>query len=267
MQPRSVLAKTVYDHRRGALWWAVGIAFFVAVEVGIYPSVRDQTAIEEMWRDMPDAMRALFGLSEEFDFTSGVGFLEGELFSFMLPLVLIAFAVALGGRAIGREEDTGTLDLLLAHPVRRRRVVLEKFAAGSSIVAAVGATTFAAIAIGSVVADMGVGIVNLGAAMFGVTTIALLYGAIALLVSCAIGKRGASYALASAAALAGFLVNSLASLTDVIAVLRPASPFRWAVGEHPLRTGFSPWMLVTLAAIAIVVWMAATLFERRDVGT
>ena len=65
MQPRSVLTKTVHDHRRGALWWAVGIAFFVGVEVGIYPSVRDQAAMQDMWRDMPDAVRALFGVSED----------------------------------------------------------------------------------------------------------------------------------------------------------------------------------------------------------
>ena len=39
----------------------------------------------------------------------------------MLPLLLLVYAIGAGSRAIAGEEESGTLDLLLAHPLSRRR--------------------------------------------------------------------------------------------------------------------------------------------------
>ena len=48
--------------------------------------------------------------------------------------------------------------------------------------------------------------------------------------------------------------------------LRPLSPFRWALGDDPVRTGFHPFMLLTLAVAALLVWLAVAAFERRDLA-
>ena len=40
----------------------------------------------------------------------------------MAPLILLIFAVGAGADAVAGEEERGALDLLLAHPLRRRRL-------------------------------------------------------------------------------------------------------------------------------------------------
>ena len=47
----------------------------------------------------------------------------------MVPLLLLIAAIGAGARATAGEEERGTLDLLLANPISRRRLVLEKLAA------------------------------------------------------------------------------------------------------------------------------------------
>lgn len=267
MLPRNAItAKTFRDHRRGTAWWTASVAAFVALEAAVYPTVRDQAGLQEMWQQLPDAMKAVFGFGDGTDLLTGAGFLQAELFGIMLPLAFIGFAISLGGRAIGREEERGTLDLLLAYPVKRARVVVEKHLAGVALTVVLGIAAFAALAAGNQLAHMHVRVVLLAAAMAGVVIVAVFFGALALLISCARPAKGVAYALAALAALATFLVNSLASMSDVVGVLRPLSPFRWAMGEEPLRTGFQVGMLVPLGGAALLVWAAAWAFGRRDVA-
>ena len=47
----------------------------------------------------------------------------------MVPLLLMIAAIGAGAGAIAGEEERGTLELLLANPLSRRRLVLEKTAA------------------------------------------------------------------------------------------------------------------------------------------
>ncbi|HZQ26758.1 MAG TPA: ABC transporter permease subunit [Acidimicrobiales bacterium] len=267
MQPRSVATKTVHDHGRGTMWWALSVAAFVAMESAIYPSIRHQAGFQDTWRQLPDAMKALFGLGKELDFTTGTGFLQAEVFGFMLPLAFIGYAIALGGRAIGREEDRGTLDLLLAYPVRRGRVVVQKHLAGVAMTVALGVAVFVTLVVADELADMRVPVARLASVMAGVVAVGLCFGAVALVVTCIGPSRGVAYAAASVAALAAFLVNSLASITSVVRPVRPLSPFRWALGDEPLRTGFHAGLLVPVAIAAVLLVVAAWAFERRDIAT
>jgi ABC-2 type transport system permease protein len=60
---------------------------------------------------------------------SPTGYLQGTLFALLGPLLAVMMAVAAGARAIAGDEEAGTLELLLAHPVSRTRLLLERFGA------------------------------------------------------------------------------------------------------------------------------------------
>jgi ABC-2 family transporter protein len=69
---------------------------------------------------------------------SPAGYLQGTLFALLGPLLLV-MAVAAGARAIvGDEEEAGTLELLLAHPVSRTRLLTERFGVLAAAVALLG---------------------------------------------------------------------------------------------------------------------------------
>ena len=72
----------------------------------------------------------------------------------MAPLVLFIFAIGAGSGAVAGEEETGTLDLLLAHPLRRRDYVVQRFLALAVLVAALGIVLLAAVALGSLAVNL-----------------------------------------------------------------------------------------------------------------
>jgi hypothetical protein len=72
------------------------------------------------------------------DFSSPVGYVNVELLSWLAPIIFIAFAVSIAARALAGEEENGTLSLLLAHTVGRRRLVLQKYAAMIVVVGILG---------------------------------------------------------------------------------------------------------------------------------
>ena len=100
----------------------------MALLISIYPSIRKSAgAIQSYVQNMPEAIRAAFMGSS--DFSTPVGYVNVELLSWLAPVVLVAFAIAVAARSLAGEEESGTLGLMLTHAVGRRRLVLQKYAA------------------------------------------------------------------------------------------------------------------------------------------
>ena len=95
--------------------------------------------------------------------------------------------------------------------------------------------------------------------------LAVLFGAVSLLAGAVDRPPGARRRVASALALAAFLLSSLAALVEGLKRFRPLSPFWWYSGHDPLRRGLEP-LHVALLVGAIFVFTAAAVvvFRRRD---
>jgi ABC-2 type transport system permease protein len=265
---RNAFLKTLRDARRAIAWWTLGLAAMTALMIAVYPSVRDNPDLNKLVEDYPDAFKAFFGLGGEVDYTSAVGYLNSELFSFMVPLLLTIAAIGAGARATAGEEERGTLDLLLANPLSRRRLVLEKVAALAAELALLALALWLSLLVGTELTGMQVTAGHLAAATLTAALFAFAYGVIALLLGAATGRRGVATGVAAAAAVAAYLLSSLAELVDALKPIRVASPFyHYAAGE-PLRAGMSAGhagLLVLLACLAAVA--AAVAFDRRELST
>jgi ABC-2 type transport system permease protein len=263
----SVYAKSLRDLRRGFAWWSLGLVGLAAMMVSVYPSVRDNAALNKLVENYPQALKGFFGLTGQLDFTSAAGYLGTELFSFVVPLLLLIAAVAAGSNAIAGEEERGTLELLLSLPVSRRRVTLEKLAALATESVALGLVLWLGLWIGAKIAGMHISAAHLAAATASAVALAVAYGAIALLVGCATGRRGLAIAVSAAAAVAAYLVDSLAPLAHAANTLRPLSPFYHYGGVEALRHGLEPLHLLVLLGIAVVATAGAVVaVERRDLA-
>lgn len=261
---RSVLLKSLYDVRRSFAWWTVGLAGLVALMVAVYPTVRDNPELNQLVEQYPEALKAFIAFGGALDYASGAGYLGSELFSFMIPLLFIVCAVGNGAAAIAGEEERGTLDLLLANPVTRRRVAAEKIVAMAVELAGLAVLLWAALWLGAAIVGMGVSAAHLAAATASAALLAFAFGAIAFMVGAATGHRALAIGLTTAGAVAAYLVNGLAALVDALAVPQKLSPFyHYAIGD-PLRQGLALDHSLVLAAIAIVAAIVGVLvFERR----
>ena len=121
---RNVLTKTVRDGRRGWVWWTIGLVAYVALIVSFFQTISGDQSYNQQIEDLPEAARAFFGGSQ--DLSTPAGYLQTELFSLMLPGLVLIYAILLGTGAVAGEEERHTVDLLLANPVSRTRLVIEK---------------------------------------------------------------------------------------------------------------------------------------------
>lgn len=262
-----VLGKSLRDIRRSFAWWILGIVSYVALIVAVWPTVKGIPAIAQLHNTYPQALKAFTSFGGEVDFGTPSGYLGAELFSLMVPLLLLIAAIGAGARSLAGEEEAGTLDLLLANPISRRRFSIEKLAALAIEILGLGLVMLAALAISSSIAGMHISLGLLTAATVSAVLLALAFGAIAFMLGASTGRRGRAIGAASALAVGAYLLNSLGSLVKGIESLRPASPFYHYSASDPLRNGLQPGhALVLLAILAIAAIAAVVLFDRRDLA-
>jgi ABC-2 type transport system permease protein len=232
----------------------------------MYPTVRTGS-YQRSVQEAPEALLRAFGMDRGIDIVSGTGYLGGYLFGFMLPMLLLVFAVAAGAGAVAGEEDRGTLELLVANPISRGRVLAEKFAALAVMAVLLGLVVLAGVLAGGPLVGLRVGVAGLAAAVASQTLLAVLFGGLAMAVGAATGSRGLAVGVGAGAAVAAYLVHSLAPLSEALAWLRQLSPIWWATGNDPLQHGLGVGLLVLLAVLGMVLAVGGRLFARRDLAT
>ncbi|MPZ13415.1 MAG: ABC transporter permease subunit [Chloroflexi bacterium] len=259
---RNVFTKTLSNQRRALLGWAVGLAGVSLVYAGFYPSV-NQPAFAEAMANFPPALMETFGWA---DIISAEGYLGSTVLGLLGPVLTIILAAATGARAIAGDEEAGTLDLLLARPVGRSRVVLERFGALVASMAWLGLVVWGGTLVAARIGEMSIAVDRVTAAVVALALLSLGFGTAALATGAVTGRRGLAVAVAAALAVAAYLANNLASLVGA-EWLQWVSPFFYSLGHDPLRTGFDLGGLAVLIAIPLVlVVVALWSFHRRDVA-
>jgi ABC-2 type transport system permease protein len=264
---RTVMLKTLRDQRRALVWWAAGLLAAALMYAAVYPSVRDNAAtLNKYLNSFPEAFRRAF-VGQSGDFSSPAGYLNTELFGFFAPLLLLLYSIGAGARAIAGEEERQTLDILLATPVSRRRVVADKLIAmllGTLALAA--ALWVSTVALGPPF-GLTPGLGKLAAAVVSCYLLAISLGAIALALGCATGRRGLAVGLTAGMAAATYLFYALAPSVDAIAWLRFLSPFYYYRASEPLLNGLNPLHALVLITVGVVAsGLAFVSFQRRDLA-
>jgi len=248
---------------RALLGWVVATVALVAVVLAFWPSISGDSALSDSFSDLPPAVQAASGIA---DLGTPAGYLQGQIFSTLGPLILISFGVGRGARAIAGEEDAGTMDLLLATPVRRSRVVAEKAAAMLAGLLLIGLCTWLTLVIVAPLADADLSASKLLAATVSLVGAGALYGGIALGLSAATGQRALSLGISAGLAGAAFIYTSVAPYAGSLADHQDLSPMQWTYGYEPLVHGLDWGKLALLIGFGVLFAVAgAVRFDRRDV--
>lgn len=258
----------LWRRRRTVLAWAIGLVAMAAAVLGFYPSVRETAEEIQRMIDSAPGLMAAFGVNAQIDFASPGGYLSGRLFGFVVPLCLIIVAVGVGAGITAGDEEDGRLEVLLAHPLRRSTWAVLGFALLTAVLVAVSVALFLAILLLRQPTGVTVGWVEVAALTAADAGVSWVFGALALAIGAGTGRRGLALGGAVSAAVATYLIDSLAPVAPVLDPWRWASPFWWAGGREPVLTGFaSPWMLLLPAFAATLAAVAAAAIDRRDLRT
>ncbi len=260
---RNVFTKSLRDARRGLIGWGISIVVLVLLEAALWPSVRNMAELQQFLENYPEALRKLFNLDQ---FATGTGFMNAELYSLLLPILFLVYAIGRGARAIAGEEETGTLDVLLVTRVSPVSLIVQQAAALAVAVAALGTVLFAAVMTWSPVFDLGIGVADAAGGSLALVLLGIEYGWLALAFGAAAGRRAAAVSVAAALAIAAYVLYAAGALVDAIEPWQPLSPFHQAIDGGPLGAGLPAgyaWM-----AVGAVVFVLAALpvFNRRDIA-
>jgi ABC-2 type transport system permease protein len=256
----NVASKSLRDQKWQIVGYGLALLAMAAMVVFIWPSYR--TTVESI--KLPQAMQAFLG--SDLSYASAPGFVSAEFFSWV-PILLIVYAVVQGTGAIAGEEGSGTIDLLMAQPVARSTMVLQKclaFCVGAVLVVALG---FVGFAVSIPVVSIAITLGDAAVASANLLPITLLFFTFSLWLGAAAANRGVAAGAAVAVATGTYFVNSLASGVHQVSGLRYASPFYYYGAGLPLVKGID-WSHVALLLGVSVLFLALSLrvFERRDIA-
>ncbi len=256
--PHSIFAQTLSRQRPAALRWMVALgggALLLAVLFSVlsfFPA-----ALEFLGRLRFDSVLP----------NSSAGWLNNLLFDWFLPLGMSLFAIQFGSGLTAVDEENGALALLLAGPLSRRRLLLERLAALLVGCAALAILVFGLLALWNAAFLAGLSYGVLAAACANLGLLAFFFGALAAFFGCHSGRAHLSRDLAIALMALFFLANLLPGFISGASALRPISPFHYYAGADPLINGVDLADALILAGSAFLLGLAALLrFDRRDLG-
>ncbi len=262
---RDVFSHQLTQLRGTILGWGLGLAALAAMVAGIYPSIAGNAELDAYWETLPEAVRALSGGAGAL--TSVSGYFESQLFAF-LPLVLAIVTVGKAAQMIAGEEADGTMDIVLAQPIERWRLVTGRFAALAAATGAIVTAVALPIAVLGPVVGLSVReITGLALWCYLSGLMALVFGAATLTVSAIAHKKRTAVLAGTVVTVASYMLDALEPLSEALAGTDVASPYHWYALSDPVTGPIHLGGLAVLAlVIAVLVGAAVAGFQRKDVG-
>lgn len=265
---RSVYGETIWSRRSSLLWYVAGLSVLVGITVGVYPTIReDADAITQLLEAMPQGMMSFFGAAEVSELLTPAGFVNSRVNASIGAIVIAVYAISIGTGAIAGEEDRHNMDLILATPTPRYVVVLQRFAAMTTLIAVVALAVLIVMAIANPIVDLGFTMGNMIASNIELALLALVFGSLALAVGGLSGRRGLTIGITSGVTVAAYFINGLAELVDWLQGPQKITPFYWLQRSDPLAKGLSiEDTLIMVGVIAVLVGVTVWGFNRRDIA-
>jgi ABC-2 type transport system permease protein len=258
--------KTLREQRWGLLGWACGLAFISLFLLYFYPFISRAQDVLKVLDNLPPFIRNLVGKNNFM--ATAEGFLNLQPFSILAPLIFIIFAIGKGGDATAGEEERGTLDLLLSHPLPRWRLVLEKFAAQAAALLFLALVLWGSMVLGTMLFKVDVDGLRLAQVIFSLLLLGLTFLSMSLAIGCLSGKRKPSLGISGGFALVTYLINAYAPMIEGLRPYRIVSPFYYYNGQAVLINGLVVSHALVLAGLTALFFAAALfLFSRRNLSS
>jgi ABC-2 type transport system permease protein len=255
---RAIVGREVRDLRRSPLTWGISLGLLSALELAIYPGVHD--SLGKALSSYPDALKSAFNI-ESID--TPAQFLNGEMFSLVIPLAVAFFAIRAAIRPIVGYEEHHWLDTLMALPVPRRTLVAGAFISSAIVTAGILVVTGVLIWISGEIFGATIAIGDVAAGVAEVWPLALGFAGVALILCGRFSNTAPVTAGAAGLLVAMYVIDLAAKISGGFDAIGPLSAFHY-VGSA-LVDGLDWLHFAGMIAVAVVLAaLGALLFERRD---
>ena len=245
------------------LGWGIGLALLAMLLISVFDSfAAQQEQLEALIEAYPPEFTAFFG--DLSGFATPEGFVSIEFFSYM-PLILGIFAVLVGSGLLVSDEEQGTLDLILAHPVSRTALFAGRLLAFVVATAAILAITWLGFGVALSWSSMEIGWGELWRPLLALLTQLLLFGALSLFLSMVLPSRRLAATTAGMLLVASFFITGLAELNEDLEPFARLSPLNYYQSQDAFQGLNGAWLAGLLGAAAVFTVLAWWRFQRRDI--
>ena len=260
---RTIFLDTLVHFRGQVLGWGLATFLMGVLTVIRYNIFQDnQEPIRQLLAGEVGDLIRMFG--DVTRLSTPAGFLSLALFSF-LPLVLGAFAVLAGSGLVVADEESGTLDLVLAHPVSRTALYLGRLLAFVVATLAILALSWLGFLVAMAWSTLDVGWWALARPYVSLAAVLFFYGGLSLLLSLVLPARRTAAMAAGVILLASYFLTTLARLDKGMEPVARFSPISYYQSGDAIEGLNGRWLAGLLAAALIMTALAWWCFERRDI--
>ena len=243
--------------------WGLALAMLALVVASLFDAALQMRGQLEQLIDTlpPEIMMFVGGIDRVF---SPAGFLDTRYFS-MLPLILGVFAVLIGSGLVVGDEENGTLDLVLAHPVRRLDLLIGRWLAFCMALLGILALAWLGLIIATTFTSIKFSWIDVALPFVSLFGLLIWFGGLALLLSLILPSRRLAASLTGLILVASYFITTFARISPSLNSLARWSPLTYYQGGSALEgfnTGdFGGLLLMTIVFVLIGVW----LFQRRNI--
>jgi ABC-2 type transport system permease protein len=271
MKPKSLKMKgirTIFRYRlaryRGQiLGWGLALALlglFMAQFYGTIAAEADR--FEQLLASYPKELMAFFGDTSEL--TTSSGYLNLEYFVLM-PLILGIFMVLTGSGLLAADEESGRLDLIMAHPVSRTSLYWGRVLAFALATLSILLLAGLGLYVPSSWTPLDVGWLGLMRAFVSLFAVLMLFGALALLLSLLLPSRRLAAMVTGILLVGSYFVTSLARVITDLETVAKLSPLNYYQGGDAIESVNITWAVGLLATANVFAVLAWWRFEKRDI--
>lgn len=254
--------QTVLRRLRGQIiGWSLGLAVYSLMMIALFPSVRELD-VGVYLEIFPEEMMAFFDMLLLLD--TPAGYLDTYYFSYM-TLILGIFVIGAGAKLLVGDEESGTLDLILAHPISRTALLSGRALGLAVATALILAVSWLAWALPAGQFGMDLTWIELLRPFVDLFALLMVFAALALLLSMVLPAGRLAGMVAGALLVGNYLLRGVANLDERVEAFITYTPMHYYQGGMAVD-GLNWRWVGGLLAVALALTLGAwALFQRREI--
>jgi ABC-2 type transport system permease protein len=260
-----IFVKTLKEKYKGIVLLSFIFFVFAIFVMAIYPVMGEDLGIFDELFEHP-AFSAL--RKSVITMASLEGFLIMELYQWGIEILLAGYTIFFAASLVAGEIEDKTIDLLLANPVSRTRVLLEKFAALAGMIFLVNIVLLVGVLAGAQYIQEDMNVTWLVYTHILLMPFLLAVGSYATLLSVVFDDARKAFSIGFGILMGSFMVDSISLMSETYAVIGKVTLFHYFDPGKVLIFHEIDWgAQVTLLTVAVILLgVAVVWFKKRDIS-
>jgi ABC-2 type transport system permease protein len=255
--------KTLHEKRWWMVFWSLGVIGMSLLMMSFYHSFSGGQ-FDEALKNLPKSFQGIIGNMASLKTVPG--YVSQEVFALRVPLLTLIMGIILYTGVLAGDENEGTLQSLLAQPVSRLRVFLEKLLAAMVVSFIICGAAFIGVWIGLLLIHEQMSLLRLFQAVVGAWLLVFMFGSLGFAIGAITGKRGIAGSVTGLLTFGSYLLSSFAPSVALIEKIDKYFPFHYynnpAIAVNGLK-GSNVLLMVSVSGLLLII--AAVIFTKRDI--